>query len=347
MNNKLNKEILEQFIQNRLSEPEEKEVRSLLAEGEKNEELRRYFKTKFNGFIDNDLDYPHDVGYILDRVHHKINSERSHLEIKPVNKFLKWYSRAAAILLIPLLIAGSIKLFMDYQETLRLKYEMPLLSKVMAPMGSRVQFTLPDGTTGYLNSGSTLEYHVPFVNSRKVNLLGEAWFDVTHDPNHPFEVSSGSSKIKVLGTQFNCNAIPDDHFMEVILEEGKVEFSTKGLKNNVIMKPDERLILQDNVLNVSEVDASKFTAWKEGKLVFRSDPMKEVIRRMERWYNVDIELKNPELDEYVFRGTFQDDTLEEVLKYLSLTSPIKYKITERQLQKDGTVSKKKVLLYKE
>ena len=347
MKTKIDKDIFEKYINNELSDAEEGKVRSLLAHGENNPELRKFMKTEFEEYLSNEPDNSKDVSFILDRVHHKINNQRSYKEIRPLNRFIKWYSKAAAIILIPLFLAGGIKLYMDYQQARLLSTEQPLMAKVMAPLGSRVGFTLPDGTKGYLNSGSSIEYQEPFSTNRKVKISGEAWFDVTHDANHPFEVMSGKSKIKVLGTQFNCNAIPEEQYMEVILEEGKVEFSTSGLKKNIIMKPDERLVLQSNILNVSEVNASKYTAWKEGKLVFRSDAMKEVVRRMERWYNIDIELKDKELEEYVFRGTFQDDTFEEVLKYLSITSPIKYKIIDRELQDDGTVTKKKVLLYKE
>ena len=111
------------------------------------------------------------------------------------------------------------------------------------------------------------------------------------------------------------------------------------------MKPEERLILNDGTINISVTDVSKYSAWKEGKIVFRGDPMDEVARRIERWYNVEVELVDKELKNYVFRGTFQDDSLEEVLRFLSMTSPIEYQIIDRQLQDNGTVQKKKILLY--
>nr|WP_319399534.1 FecR domain-containing protein [uncultured Carboxylicivirga sp.] len=346
MKTKIDKSILEKFTRNELVYKEAQVVKDSLANGENDNELKKLVQANFEKFISNNIEKPEDVSHILDRIHHKINSSRFQKENQFKSRFLKWYSKAAAILLIPLLMAAGAKLYVDYKQAIKTQIQQPLTAKVIAPLGSRVSFTLPDGTNGFLNSGSTIEYQVPFAYNRKVNIEGEAWFNVKHDPSHPFEVSSGHSKIKVLGTQFNCNADLENHYMEVILEEGKVEFSTSGLKKNIIMKPNERLLLSDNVLNVNEVDASKYTAWKEGKLVFKSDPMQEVVSRMEKWYNIDIEIVDKELQEYVFRGTFQDDTFEEVFKYLSITSPIKYKIIDRQLQNDGTITPTKVMLFK-
>jgi ferric-dicitrate binding protein FerR (iron transport regulator) len=224
--------------------------------------------------------------------------------------------------------------------------EGPVSSTLFAPLGSRISFSLPDGTKGWLNSGSSMEYSLPFSNNRQINILGEAWFDVAHDESHPFEVTAGNSKVKVLGTKFNLNAYPQDNYVEVVLEEGAVEFSVQGFSKAIAMKPDERLVFSDGAVDINVTDASKYAAWIEGKLVFRGDPMAEVARRIERWYNVDVELVDTEIEKHVIRGTFQDDSLEEVLRYLSMTSPMRYRIVERKILDDGTFQKKKVLFYK-
>jgi len=93
-------------------------------------------------------------------------------------------------------------------------------------------------------------------------------------------------------------------------------------------------------------DPSKYSAWVEGKLMFRGDPMPEVARRIARWYNVEVELADKDLENDVIRGTFQDDSLEDVLQYISMTSPIYYRVTDRKIMDDGTFQKKKVLLYR-
>ncbi len=111
------------------------------------------------------------------------------------------------------------------------------------------------------------------------------------------------------------------------------------------MKSDERLVFRNGVVNIEKTVASKYSAWIDGKLVFRDDPMTEVVRRIERWYNVNIELVDKELEKYVFVGTFQDDSLEEVLRYISMTSPIRYRILDRKILDDGTFQKQKILMY--
>jgi transmembrane sensor len=94
------------------------------------------------------------------------------------------------------------------------------------------------------------------------------------------------------------------------------------------------LVFKYGAINIDKTDAAKYAAWKEGKLVFRGDPMAEVVRRIERWYNVDVDLVDKELEKYVIRGTFQDDSMEEVFQYLKMTSPIRYRIEDRKMLAD-------------
>jgi len=224
--------------------------------------------------------------------------------------------------------------------------EKPVTTTLFAPMGSRVSFALPDGTKGWLNSGSSLEYQIPFSRNRQVSINGEAWFHVAKDEAHPFEITGGKSTVKVLGTKFNMSAYPEEKYVEVVLEEGKVEFTAPGIASAIDMKPDERLIYTSDSININFTEPFKYSAWKEGKLIFRGDPMTEVARRIERWYNVEVVLADKQLENYVIRGTFQDDSLEDVIRYLAMTSPIKYRIVERKVLEDGTFQKTKVLIYK-
>jgi transmembrane sensor len=197
-----------------------------------------------------------------------------------------------------------------------------------------------------LNSGSRLTYSLPFSRDRHVVLEGEAWFNVKHDEKHQFEVTSGTSTVKVYGTHFNMSAYPEESYIEVVLEQGKVSYINKELRKEVEILPSERLIYKNGTISKSVTDPSKYKAWTEGKLVFRGDPMAEVARRLERWYNVEVIVADKELDRYSFRGIFLDDTFEDVLKYLSMTSPIKYSISPRKLMGDGTFKKEEVTIYR-
>lgn len=123
-----------------------------------------------------------------------------------------------------------------------------------------------------------------------------------------------------------------------------MEFLDNMSHKKANMLPSERLVYKSGETDKSFVDPSKYSSWTEGKLAFRNDRISEVARRIERWYNVKVELADPELEKYSFRATFEDDKLEDVLKFLSMTSPIKYQIKSGKLLADGTYEKKKVTI---
>ncbi len=338
-------EKLKRFSQGLSDVEEEKYIHCLFSENEGGKEFKQHLRKEFNEYLKNHPGENHNLSYLLDRIHHTIHKTENQKKETLVRKIYHWYSAAAAVILIPLLIVGTIWIVGQQGESTMMT-ENSVTSTLFAPLGSRISFTLPDGTKGWLNSGSSIKYQLPFSNNRQIALLGEAWFDVAHDAYHPFEIAAGDSKVKVLGTKFNLNAYPDEEYVEVVLEEGKVKFSTQGLSSGIEMKPNERLVLSGGAVSIEETDASKYAAWKEGKLVFRGDSMKEVARRIERWYNVDVVLVDKELETNVIRGTFQDDSLEEVLHYLSMTSPIRFRIIDRKLLDDGTLERKQILLYR-
>jgi ferric-dicitrate binding protein FerR (iron transport regulator) len=338
-------ETLTRFSQGTASPEEEKVVQTLFADHEESCWLEDHLRSGWNEYLKTNPGVDHDLSRLLDRVHHMIHTMENRKRQSLVRKVYRWYSVAAAILLVPLLTAGI--LWIATRDSARgIPVEERVTTTIHAPKGSRVAFTLPDNTKGWLNSGSSLEYALPFSNNRQVTLAGEAWFEVAKDEANPFKVIAGKSEIKVLGTKFNVSAYPEENYVEVALGEGNVEFSVPGLSSPVLIKPDERLICRNGKINLCTSEASKYAAWVEGKLVFRGDPMAEVARRLERWYNVKVEVVDKELENYVFRGTFQDDSFREVLRLLSLTSPIRYRIIERKLLDDGTFDKERVLLHR-
>lgn len=335
---------LERFIEGKASESEKQQIYALFAEKENDLDFQKTVRNDFFDHLNNRKDENYNLSFLLDRIHHTINRNENIRKKTVIRKLYSWYSVAAAILLIPILIASV--LWISDIKTRGYADEGSMISTLHAPQGARISFSLPDGTEGWLNSGSSIEYQIPFSKNRNVELVGEAWFSVTHDQEHPFEIQAGTSRIKVLGTKFNLSAYPDENYVEVVLEEGAVNFSTTESKTGITMKPSERLIYKSDSINLTITDPSKYSAWKEGKLVFRGDSMAEVARRLERWYNIEVVLADKELEEYIIRGTFEDDSLEDVLKYLAMTSPIRYQISERKILDDGSYRKKKVMLYK-
>jgi transmembrane sensor len=337
-------ELLERYTRGITTPEEERYIRHLFDEQEESSWFKQYLESLWEIYQKETPSEKQDLSHLLDRVHHLIHLKEKQKEKSLVRKLFRWYSVVAAILLIPSLIAGGLWI-MTREAGQSISKAERITSILVAPPGSRIAFTLPDGTKGWLNSGSSLAYALPFTNDRKLSLTGEAWFEVARDEAHPMEISTGNSKIRVLGTKFNLNAYPAENYVEVALDEGNVEFSSPELATPVIMKPDERLIFRNSAISLDVTDASKYAAWVEGKLVFRGDPMPEVARRLERWYNVKVEIVDKELENDVIRGTFQDDTLEEVLRLLSMTSPIRYRIEERKALPDGSFEKERILLF--
>ncbi|WP_319591009.1 FecR family protein [uncultured Draconibacterium sp.] len=339
------KEKLDNYRKGFSNAKEEEYIYSLFSKNEDNVVFKNHVQKEYNNYMETHVNENHDLSYLLDHIHHIIHKKEHNQKETVVKRIYRWYNLAAAILLIPILLFGGI--WLSKQNQIDSVAEGHLAtSTIHAPLGSRISFSLPDGTNGWLNSGSSIKYANPFTHNRSVEISGEAWFNIAHDADFPFEVTCGESKVKVLGTKFNFYAYPEEEFVEVVLEEGKVEFSTLGLSSNVQMAPSERLVLNEGTINISTTDVSKYSAWREGKLVFRGDTMHEVARRIGRWYNVDVEVVDEGLEDYTFRGTFQDDSLEEVLNYISMTSPINYRIINRKTLDDGTVQKKRILLFK-
>jgi transmembrane sensor len=320
-------------------------VESLFARGEQNFGLRSHLETEWISGNHDNAPSAAILNSMLDRVHHLIRNKEDQKRKLLVHRFVRTFSRVAAILLLPMLLAGGLAIGYLLNTSNAIS-EQSASSVIHAPMGSRVSFNLPDGTKGFLNSGSSLTYSIPFSNSRNVALEGEAWFDVTHDQDHPFEITAGTSKVKVLGTSFNVSAYQEAQYIEVVLQQGKVEFYQDSQAEKITMSPSEKLVCINGKVDVTITDPAKYKAWTEGKLVFRGDNMAEVARRIERWYNVKVILADRDLDSYSFRATFEDDSLEEVLRLLGKTSPIDYKIAPRIMKNDGTVEKAVVSLYK-
>ncbi len=334
-------EIIQRYLAGQASEPETNWVENLFAGGAVSPGLHKYLHKDFDT-LQPGTDIP--LTHLLDKVHHIIRLKELEQKRSVTYRFIHIYSRVAAVLLVPVLLAG-LWLYLMPKPMPEILVEQTVTNSIYAPMGSRVAFNLPDGTTGFLNSGSTLTYKIPFASNRSVELEGEAWFDVAHDEQHPFEIGAGTSAVRVLGTSFNLNAYPNENYVELVLEEGSVEFIATAATSAIKLEPFERLVFTGGGMTIEKADPAKYRGWTEGKLIFRGDNMAEVARRLERWYNVEVEIADKELEDYVFRGTFEDDNLKDVLQLLSMTSRISCRITPRRQIEGDRWSREKVTLF--
>ena len=242
--------------------------------------------------------------------------------------------------------------------------EAPLqYNEIVVPYGSKSKVTLSDNSVVWLNAGARFRYPEHFNNNqREVFLQGEGFFDVSHNVRHPFIVNGNGINIKVHGTKFNLMVNADDNIIETTLVEGAIEIV--GLKvadkqSNMMMKPGQKLTLhkvndQYQVQNILEAgllipkeaitparieSANLFekanietaTAWTANKLVFSKERFSDVKTKLERWYGVTIEVKDKEILDYSFTGTFEKQTFEQAMNALSKAASCKFEIVKNQV----------------
>ena len=233
-------------------------VQEIFTDENRKNALQSFLNHQWNSFLDHSDIPEKDLSAVLHKIHFRINMDQRLKEKRPIHKIWKFYYRIAAVLVAPLLIAGAIGL---YRHEAAKSYNQIAWAEIHSTMGSRVSFNLPDGTRGWLNSGSTLKYALNFEESRKVELEGEAYFDVTPDKSHPFYVRTPEVQIRVLGTTFNLRAYPDDKTVETTLLTGMLEIQTlsetDGNKQTIVLKPNQKATFQKSTdfLSIGEKQA--------------------------------------------------------------------------------------------
>ncbi|KOH44072.1 FecR family protein [Sunxiuqinia dokdonensis] len=243
--------------------------------------------------------------------------------------------RIAAILFIPLLISSvylSYRLFQLAPET-----DQVAMQQVFASPGSRVQFTLPDHSVVWLNSGSSLEYPINFTqqSQRKVKLTGQGYFEVSHAKDQPFIVETGALDIRVLGTSFDVSNYSNDEQMSATLEEGSIALLNTRGEEVARLSPGQQASLDKSSrkLYVEEVDTRLTTSWKDGRLIFKDAPLHEVTKQLERWFNCTIHVAPAILDSEIrYTATIQDETLIEVLQMIEISTNVNTKIENREVR---------------
>ncbi|HAQ20514.1 MAG TPA: hypothetical protein DCR40_14985 [Prolixibacteraceae bacterium] len=269
----------------------------------------------------------------------------------------RWINLAvqiAAVLVLSFLLSG-IYSYLNKGKNDRILTNnliLPVYQEIKVAYGTQAKIELADGTTVFLNSGSKLRFPQTFDNQeqRKVILDGEGYFEVTKNKKLPFIVQISQLNIKVLGTTFNVDAYSDNPSVQIALVEGSVLLQDnleKQSKDLMDLVPNQvaTLKISDRTLSKSDVaDLYKYTAWVNGRIVFYGDPIQTVVKKLEKWYNVEIVISDIRLENYRFTGTFIDESLEQILNILSLTSPMTYNILPNQKQSDNSISKRKIIL---
>lgn len=203
---------------------------------------------------------------------------------------------------------------------------------IRTPIGGEYQLILPDGSTVWLNSNSALKFPTRFNGEeRYVELSGEGYFEVTSDSKKPFKVATEKQVIQVLGTSFNILAYSDDIISRTTLVAGSIRVSTA--LNNQLLKPGQevRVDKHSTQLQVVQANIHEATAWKNGYFMFNEEGIESIMRKVSRWYNVEVTYQG-DVKEKAFGGTFsKEKTLRKLMDSLKETGQIQYKLEGRRL----------------
>lgn len=203
-----------------------------------------------------------------------------------------------------------------------------IFNTLVIPVGGLYELELSDGTRVWLNSVSQLRYPVQFTGKeRKVYLSGEAYFDVKTDSLRPFIVESGGMNVRVYGTEFNVTAYRDEK-LRTTLVQGKVGIKVDGEKE-LLLRPGQmaEYDAQTKHLEVQEVNAYLYTAWKEGTFAFKDETIEEIMGRLSRWYDLNVFYANEEVKKQLYDGIIpQVKDFEDVLRMIEGTATIHFEI---------------------
>lgn len=260
--------------------------------------------------------------------------------------------RIAAVFVIALFLGGLGYYFIDQNKEM---ISEPQYVEYVSPLGSRSFVQLADGSKIWLNAGSTLKYKNTYgVNNRELQLSGEAFFEVAKNKEIPFIVKTSEIDVIALGTKFNVKAYCEEKTIETTLIEGsvKLESSTVKLADNLFLKPNEKAVFtkknqpvefvaqqhqtkEDESIAkpkleiIESVEPEPIISWKDQRWVINNEKLGQLAVKLERRFDVNFIFDNDLLKEYSFRGTLEDETLEQIMEAIKFSSPIKYVIDKK------------------
>ncbi|HAX93106.1 MAG TPA: hypothetical protein DCY25_04010 [Bacteroidales bacterium] len=355
----MKRELLDKYLNNRCSENELKQVLEWFENPDNQEEAREFFRMYWDNLKEDSSSSETDHNAILDEIHHRINLQKSEnsptrgvtlIKSSRWDLYLRHFRNAAAILLIPVL--GLTFYYFSKYHSSRSEESISGISynEVFSSVDAITKVLLPDSSVVWLNHSSSLRYPVEFDRKdRNVELIGEGYFEVASNPDKPFVVKVDNINVVAVGTTFNVMAYPEENKIETSLIEGRVEFHlTSGKKSSTVMemKPEDLIIYTRDNGEVTRltIKDDRYFAWKDGKLVFTAEPMSEVVKKLNRWFNADIEILDQRVEGLTLTATFINESLPQVLDLIAMVSPVKYTVSERDSTSDGTYTRREVTL---
>lgn len=231
--------------------------------------------------------------------------------------WLRRMSYAAVVLV--LIASSSLLTYLYTQNGMQPVLSANVMNTLYTPAGQRAQLVLQDGTEVWLNAKSKLTYPAQFSgDKRQVTVEGEAFFNVAKDPSKPFIVSTKEVEMKVLGTQFNVYSYPEADYVQTSLIEGSVKvFFPNRESEGVILKPDQQVTVVNGKMKVGPIRFSEHFLWRDGIYAFDNEPLIDILKKLELYYDVRILVKDTSLFKDTYTGKFrQRDSLDDVFRVL-------------------------------
>ncbi|WP_423128569.1 FecR family protein [Gaoshiqia sp. Z1-71] len=298
---------------------------------------------------ENDPEIREILGYIWTHASIKLTGEKPDFELllqqvrEQINarktkrlRMIRWkdvylsFSRIAAVLIVPLIVL-SVFLYIKNSDLSRNTGSAILEHELHTKAGTRTKITLEDGTLVWLHDGTTFKYPGKFdKKERRVFVDGEAYFEVAANPKSPFIVDNPMMKTIVTGTRFNLNAYSADEYFEATLLEGKIHLQND--QQTYQLEPGRQIQYDKQTGKVAQmnVNSSSSTAWINGKLILEDESLPIALKKISRWYNIEIIVQDPELKSYLLTATIDQEKPEQTLRLISFALPVDYSVKTRQ-----------------
>lgn len=301
------------------------------AEGIASEKEAQFFEDFLENIHEQSTESPlttNDEEEIRARLLHKINKRTKAHKRKPSFKRPLIIAVAASLVLIATMVALFIKPDFYHDSIPRVVMQVKTTDA-----GQKSTIYLNDGSVIRLNSESKLIYG-SFEDKavRKVELIGEAYFEIARDPSKPFIVKTGDLTTTVLGTEFNINSYEDNSRKQITVSSGNVQVENVKNQHKVLLTANEQANFDPQSQNLikTQVDARQFISWKDDVIHLNNVSLQEASRILERWYGVNIEFANPAIKDCKISGKYQNDGLVNILEGIRFIKNIEYKIKSDQ-----------------
>jgi ferric-dicitrate binding protein FerR (iron transport regulator) len=263
----------------------------------------------------------------------------------PLRRLWRWWQRIAAIALIPLLLLFACLIAVGDRTDI---YRETEYRELQSSCGTLSQIDLPDGSKVWLNGGSKLKYPLKFrPTERRVFLEGEGYFEVRSDRGNPFVVHTALMTLTATGTSFNIEAFAADSLTAVTMAGGVVDVAF-GNAAPVTLNGGDRLVYNSRTSKgtLAKTEPYRWYAWKDGQMIFRNDPLQYVFKRLEHTFNVEIVVRDRELAGEPYRASFEDESLNEILRLLEMSAPIRFVRLRRTRTADNRYEKQRIEVYR-